>query len=200
MENTEVAQQSEPTPVTVEPTVSGDNTNNEQPVSEDAGATTNVEPVINEENSSKTTEETSVTTTEQPPVDENKQEEPATATTNEEERTTSIEEQENAIDTNSNVAATNVSPSRTNVPLKEVNESESDETAVMTNGTDNSLSKKRELEQEDQATDVNNDSDERAGGEQIKKIKTSESSDTPIIESNPIETNHIVNGNAAVEV
>jgi hypothetical protein len=150
-------------------------------------------PIINCEPS--TTEETLVTESV-----ENKEDEIVPPTI-EEEITKPIEEQENVTDTNPTVPSTSLSPGRANIPLKEVNESENEEAAVLTNGTENGISKKRELEQEDeQPEETTNDNDERTGGEQIKKIKISEATDTPIIEPNETENNILVNGNTAVEV
>lgn len=115
--------------------------------------------------------------------------------------TTPTDEQENVTDTNAVVPPTCLSPGRANIPLKEVNESGKEEAAVITNGTENGISKKRELEQEDeQPEETTNDNDERNGSDSIKKIKTSETIDTPIIESKEPENNIIINGNTAVEV
>jgi len=126
---------------------------------------------------------------------------PTTMTTTEEEITKPTDEQENVTDTNTTVPPISLSPSRVNVPLKEVNESEKEEAAVMTNGTENGISKKRELEQEDeQSEETTNGNDERTTVDQTKKIKICESTDTPIMETKEIENNIIVNGTTAVEV
>jgi len=165
---------------------------------------------VTEETPNTITENTPIinggpSTTEETESVENNEDEtvppPPTTTTTEEEITKPTDEQENVIDTNTTVPPTCLSPGRVNVPLKEVNESEKEEAAVITNGTENGLSKKRELEQEDEQPEVNtNDNDERTNGDQIKKIKTSEVTDTPIIETTEPENNIIVNGNTAVEV
>jgi hypothetical protein len=144
-------------------------------------------------------------TTEETPLTENgntiEDEIVPTTTTTEEEITKPTDEQENVIDTNTTVPPTSLSPGRVNIPLKEVNESEKEEAAVITNGTENGISKKRELEQEDEQTDeTTNDNDERNVVDQIKKIKTSEVTDTPIMETIEPENNILVNGNTAVEV
>jgi hypothetical protein len=121
---------------------------------------------------------------------------PPTTTTTTEETTKPIDEQENDTDTTPTVTPTCLSPGRVNVPLKEVNESE---TAIVTNGTENTISKKRELDQEDeQPEEKTNDNDERSG-DQTKKIKISEPIDMPIMETKESENNHIVNGISAVE-
>jgi hypothetical protein len=103
-----------------------------------------------------------------------------------------IDEQENV--TNTNVSAS-VSPGRANVPFKEVNESEKEE-----NGTDIINNKKRELDNEDeQIQEKILDNDERTGGDQTKKIKISESTDTPIVETKESENTLIVNGTTPAE-
>jgi len=155
-----------------------------------------------------TTEKTPVVNGEQPIVEEPK-EEVAEKTEIEIETTTTpiiteepakpVDEQENVTDTNVTVPPpTSVSPGRANIPLKEVNESEKEEAIVHTNGTENTISKKRELEDE-QHEETSTDNDERTV-DQTKKIKTSEATDIPIIETNETEKNIIVNGNTAVEV
>ena len=111
-----------------------------------------------------------------------------------------IEEQENVTDTNTTVPPTSLSPGRV-VPLKEVNESEKEEAAVMINGTENGISKKRELEQDDEPSEeTTNGDDERTTVDQTKKIKICESTDTPIMETKETENNIMVNGTTAVEV
>jgi hypothetical protein len=103
-----------------------------------------------------------------------------------------IDEQENV--TNTNVSAS-VSPGRANVPFKEVNESEKEE-----NGIENINTKKRELDNEDeQIQEKILDNDERTGGDQTKKIKISESTDTPIVETKESENTLIVNGTTPAE-
>ena len=120
--------------------------------------------------------------------------------TTEEETTKLTDEQENATGTNTTVPPTCLSPGRANIPLKEVNESEKEEPTVLTNGTENTISKKRELEQEDeQPEETTNDNDERTV-DQTKKIKITDATDTPIIETKESENNIIMNGNTAVEV
>jgi len=154
-------------------------------------------PLVNGEPT--TTEETPVT--ENGNTIENEIVLPTPTTTTEEEITIPTDEQENVTDTNTTVPPTSLSPGRANIPLKEVNESEKEEAAVITNGTENGISKKRELEQEDEQTDeTTNDNDERNVVDQIKKIKTSEITDTPIMETIEPENNILVNGNTAVEV
>jgi hypothetical protein len=165
-----------------------------EPVTEET--TTENTPIINGEQT--TTEETPITEC----VDKKEEEiTPATTTATEEEITKVTDEQENVIDTNSTVPSTSLSPGRANVPFKEVNESEKEEAAVVTNGIENGISKKRELEQEDEQTEeTTNDNEERTAGDQTKKIKISEATDTPIMETKETENNIIVNGNTAVEV
>jgi hypothetical protein len=177
MENTETPVQTEETTKVVETII------------EDTLQTTeNVEP--------PTTEETPITKD----VEKKEEEIMPTMTTTEKEITKPIDEQENVTDTNTTVPPTSLSPGRVNVPLKEVNESEKEEAAVITNGTENGISKKRELEQEDeQSEETTNDNDERTGIDQPKKIKISETTDTPIIEAKETENNIIVNGTTAVE-
>jgi hypothetical protein len=167
-------------------------------------------PIITEEPTTVTetvTEETPKVNGEQPIVEEpteevTEKETPTTTTTITEETAKPIDEQENVTDTNGTVPPpTCVSPGRANIPLKEVNETEKEEAVVHTNGTngtENTLSKKRELEDE-QHEETPTDNDERVG-DQTKKIKTSDVTDTPIIETNETEKNIIVNGNTAVEV
>jgi hypothetical protein len=198
MENTETPiQTEESTPIVPSVTVETPQTTNDiTPVIIDEQSTpiingeqSTIEPVvpvsvINGEPSTTTTttEETSVTEKEGaivPPTDE----------------------QENVTDTNTIVPPTCLSPGRVNIPLKEVNESENEEPALIPNGTENGISKKRELEQEDESTEeTTNDNDERNGLDQSKKIKISDATDTPIIETKEPENNIIVNGTTAVEV
>lgn len=157
--------------------------------------TTETTPVVNGE---QTTPETTPVvngepTTEVTPVTE--------STENTEEIVPPTDEQENVTDTNTSVPSTSMSPGRANVPLKEVNESGKEEPAVIPNGTENGMSKKRELEQEDEPTEeTTNDNDERTAVDQSKKLKISEATDTPIIEAKEVEKNIVVNGNTAVEV
>jgi len=125
---------------------------------------------------------------------------PTTMTTIEGEITKPTDEQENVTDTNTTVPPTSLSPGRV-VPLKEVNESEKEEAAVITNGTANGISKKRELEQDDEPSEeTTNGDDERTTVDQTKKIKICESTDTPIMETKETENNIMVNGTTAVEV
>jgi hypothetical protein len=146
--------------------------------------TTETVPVINGET-------TTPTTTEEPSVTEK-----------EGEIVPPTDEQENVTDTNTVVPPTSLSPGRVNIPLKEVNESEKEEPALIPNGTENGTSKKRELEQEDESTEeTSHDNDERNGVDQTKKIKISDATDTPIVETKEPENNIIVNGTTtAVEV
>ena len=155
-------------------------------------STTETTPLVNGEEETTTT--TTTTTTEETTATETVEEK--------EEIVPPTDEQENVTDTNATVPPTSLSPGRANVPLKEVNESEKEEPALLPNGTENGLSKKRELEQEEEPTnETNNDNDERNGLDQSKKIKISEPTDTPIIESKEVDNNNIViNGNTAVEV
>lgn len=178
-------------------------------------------PIATEESTTVTptvTEESSTTITEPEPTPLVNGESTTTPVTTEETTTTTntttetveekedivppTDEQENVTDTNAIVPPTSLSPGRANIPLKEVNESEKEEPALLPNGTENGMSKKRELEQEEEPTDESNhDNDERNGLDQSKKIKISESTDTPIIETKEIDNNNIVvNGNTAVEV
>jgi hypothetical protein len=167
-----------------------------EPVIEITPTTIENTPIINGEQI--TTEETPLTENGNTIEDEIV---PPSLPTTEEEITKPTDEQENVIDTNTTVPPTSLSPVRANIPLKEVNESEKEEAAVITNGTENGISKKRELEQEDEQTDeTTNDNDERNVVDQIKKIKTSEVTDTPIMETIEPENNILVNGNTAVEV
>jgi len=102
-----------------------------------------------------------------------------------------IDEQENVTGTN---LSASVSPGRANVPFKEVNESEKEE-----NGTENINTKKRELDNEDeQIQEKILDNDERTG-DQTKKIKISESTDTPTVETKESENNLIINGTTPAE-
>ena len=173
-------------------------------------------PIATEESTivtPKVTEETSTTVTETETTPLVNGESTTTPVTTEETTTTTetveekdeivppTDEQENVTDTNTNLPPTSLSPGRANIPLKEVNESEKDEPALLPNGTENGMSKKRELEQEEPSEETNNDNDERNGLDQSKKLKISESTDTPIIETKEIDNNNIVvNGNTAVEV
>ncbi|UJR14784.1 hypothetical protein I4U23_001772 [Adineta vaga] len=198
MENTEAPIQTEESTAVVE-TVTDDTskTNGESSISKDSlkmngeqavmnndEPKTNGEEAITEDVSTKTTEEISVEKKEDEVVSSNK----------------SINEQENVAETSTSVPPTCVSPGRPNIPLKEVNESEKEESAVISNGTDSTNSKKRELEQEDEpAEETTNDNDERPT-DQTKKIKITEIVDTPIMETKESENNIIVNGNTAVEV
>ncbi|CAF3680787.1 unnamed protein product [Rotaria sordida] len=208
MENTELSVQNNETTPVVESVVTEETskTNDEQPISEDTSktdveqpisedTTTNDEQVLTKDISKTNDEEPSAVTTEETtPVIENKEEEvapPPPTTTTEEETVTSTDEQENVTGTNSTVPTAIGSPSRMNVPLKEVNESEKEEQTILTNG------KKRELEQEEEKSDATNDNDERTG-DQTKKIKISETTDTPIMETKETE-NMMVNGNTPVE-
>lgn len=188
MENTETPIVTEQTPVSTEETT----TTTTVPVVE---TVTEETPIVNGE-VEPVTENVETTNTETIPPTES-----TTTEVVEEETTKPTDEQENVTDTNAIVPPTSLSPGRVNVPLKEVNESEKEEAAVIPNGTENGISKKRELEQEDEPTEeTTTDNDERNGNDQIKKIKTSETIDTPIIETKEPENNIIVNGNTAVEV
>ncbi len=190
MENTDVPiQNDESTPVVESitkiiedsPTING-----EKPITDDTVTINGEQPIIEETSGTENTEII--------------EDEIVPSTT--EETTKLIDEQENTVGTNTTVTPTCVSPGRVNVPLKEVNESEKEEPASVpiTNGTENTISKKRELEQEDeQPEETTNDNDERTI-DQTKKIKISEAIDTPIIETKELENNIIVNGNTAVEV
>jgi len=156
-------------------------------------------------------------------IDNEKKEEPETKMNNEEVETTEetdaaaptttttetieskpTEEQENVNGTSVVPAPASVSPGRSNVPFKEVNESGSDEAAIVaTNGTaENSNSKKRELDQEEeQSLEKTEETDERAG-DQVKKMKLNEPTEAST-EPEECESNNIhpvVNGNSAVEV
>ncbi len=168
--------------------------------------TTVVEPVPKETTTPTTTESVSTTeetTTSVPESVEKKEDEvvPTTTAEDTEETSKSTDEQENVTDANPTVPPNCLSPGRANVPLKEVNESGKEEAAVIPNGTENGLSKKRELEQEDEPTEeTSNDNDERTTVDQSKKLKVTEVTDTPIIETKEAENNIIVNGNTAVEV
>ncbi|CAF0805865.1 unnamed protein product [Adineta ricciae] len=201
MENTEAPIQTEEPTTVVEPVaedtskINGDpiatqdplkmNGDQSAPVEEEVK--TNGQEATNEDVSSKTMEETS--------VEKKKEEEEESTPLNK-----SVTEQENVTDACTTVPATCVSPGRTNIPLKEVNESEKEELAVISNGTDSTNSKKRELEQEDEPTEeTTTDSDDRSN-DQTKKIKIAEPTETPIIEVKESEHNHLVNGNTAVEV
>jgi hypothetical protein len=74
------------------------------------------------------------------------------------------------------------------------------ESATTVNGTENINSKKRELDNEDeQIQEKILDNDERTG-DHIKKIKTSESTDIPPIETKELENSIVVNGTSTVEV
>ena len=197
MENTEAPIQAEESPAIVESVaeetskVNGElsdtkdllKLNGEQTATDD-GLKLNGAETTAEEVSSKSQEETSV---------EKKEEEMMPSTT-------LMTEQENVADTNGTMPPTCVSPGRANVPLKEVNESEKEEPTLISNGTDNTNSKKRELELEDELQEeTSNDNDERSS-EPTKKIKVTETSETPIMESKESEKSLIVNGNTAVEV
>jgi len=117
-----------------------------------------------------------------------------------------VEEQENVNGTSTLPAS--VSPGRMNVPLKEVNESGNDEAATMASAStaENSNSKKRELDHEDeQPPELTAEIDERAG-DPVKKMKLNEATEDST-EPQECETNNshpIVNGNgnsaATVEV
>lgn len=174
-------------------------------------------PIATEESTTvtpKVTEETSTTVTEIEPTPLVNGESTTTPVTTEETTTATetveekeeivppTDEQENVTDTNTNLPPTSLSPGRANIPLKEVNESEKEEPALLPNGTENGMSKKRELEHEEESSEeTNNDNDDRNGLDQSKKIKISESTDTPIIETKEADNNGIVvNGNTAVEV
>ncbi|CAF1280944.1 unnamed protein product [Adineta ricciae] len=189
MENTEAPIQTEEPTTVVEPVAEDTSKINEDsittketlkmngeqstPVEEEVK--TNGQEATTEDVSSKTMEETSV---------EKKQEEEETAPLNK-----SVTEQENVTDVCTTVPAACVSPGRANVPLKEVNESEKEESTVISNGTDSTNSKKRELEQEDESTEETaTDSDDRSN-DQTKKIKIAEPTETPIIEFDSIDTN-----------
>jgi hypothetical protein len=196
MENTETPiQNEESTPIVPSVTEeTSQKTNDITPVIIDEQCTTETTPVINGEQS--TTEPAPVinnepSTTEKTSVTESVEEEIVPPT----------DEQENVTDTNTIVPTTCLSPGRVNIPLKEVNESEKEEPALIPNGTENGISKKRELEQEDESTEeTTNDNDERNGLDQTKKIKISEATDTPIMETKESEPNIIINGNTPVEV
>ena len=194
MENTETTpvQTEETTPVV--PSV----------VVETPQTTNDITPVIVDEQTTPIVsgEQTTTTTTETETVPEINGETTTTTTTEEPsvtEKETEVvpptDEQENVTETNTVVPPTSLSPGRVNVPLKEVNESE--EPALIPNGTENGVSKKRELEQEDEPTEeTTNDNDERTGVDQTKKIKISDPTDTPIVETIEPENNIIVNGTA----
>jgi hypothetical protein len=113
-----------------------------------------------------------------------------------------IEEQENVNGTSTIPAS--VSPGRSNLPFKEVNESDNDEAAVVasTATAENSNTKKRELDHEDeQPQEKTGEYDERAG-DQVKKLKLNEPTEAST-EPKECETNNthsITNGNSAVEV
>jgi len=114
-----------------------------------------------------------------------------------------IEEQENVNGTSTIPAS--VSPGLSNSPFKEVNESDNDEAAVVASAAtaENSNSKKRELDHEDeQPQELTGENDERAG-DQVKKLKLNEPTEAST-EPKECETNNthpIVNGNSAtVEV
>jgi len=110
-----------------------------------------------------------------------------------------IEEQENVADTNV-IAPASASPCRANVPFKEVNESEREECTTVVNGIENINNKKRELDNEDeQVQEKILDNNERTG-DQTKKIKITESTDTPIVETKELENNATVNGTTTIEV
>ena len=158
---------------------------------------TTVIPEVTEETPTETVPIVNGETTSVTETVEKKEEKEETSTTMK-----STDEQENVTDTNTTVPPASLSPGRANIPLKEVNESEKEEpTVVLPNGTENGISKKRELEQEDEVTEeTTTDNDERNGLDQSKKIKISETIDTPIMETKEPEKNIIVNGNTAVEV
>lgn len=119
-------------------------------------------------------------------------------TENEETGKSTIDEQENVTTTNG-VAPTALSPGRVNVPLKEVNESEKEETNIIANPTETTISKKRELEQEEPRNEENGtDSDERTG-DQTKKLKTADTVDAAIMEPKEVELNPVANGAAGIE-
>ncbi|CAF3546797.1 unnamed protein product [Adineta steineri] len=186
MENTDVSvQKEESTPIVELAKEDTPKINGEQAITEDTPKKINGEQTITEETSSKSIEETASVETKEDEVI------PPRKST----------EQENVTDTNMAVPPTCVSPGRANVPLKEVNESEKEESsAVITNGTENNISKKRELEQEDeQPEETTNDNDEKTS-DQTKKLRITEANDTPIIETKESEKNMIVNGNTAVEI
>ncbi|CAF4410743.1 unnamed protein product [Rotaria sp. Silwood2] len=102
-------------------------------------------------------------------------ESPISATTTETEIVLPTDEQESVTDTNTTVLPTSLSLGRVNnVSLKEVNECEKEESAVIANDTENDLSKKSELEleHEDEPTkETTNDNEERNDVDQTKKIK-----------------------------
>jgi len=192
MENTDVPiQNDESTPIVesltkTTPKIIEDSPiiNGEKPITDDTVKINGEQPIIEEPSGTENTEI--------------KEDEIVPSTTT----TKLIDEQENTAGTNTTITPTCVSPGRVNVPLKEVNESEKEEPASVpiTNGTENTISKKRELEQEDeQPEETTNDNDERTI-DQTKKIKITEVTDTPIIETKESENNIIVNGNTAVEV
>jgi hypothetical protein len=185
MENTDVPiQNDESTPIveSITKTTPTPIINGETPITDDTVKINGEQPIIEEPSGTENTEI--------------KEDEIVPSTTK------LIDEQENTAGTNTIITPTCVSPGRVNVPLKEVNESEKEEPAIVpiTNGTENTISKKRELEQEDeQPEETTNDNDERTI-DQTKKIKITEVTDTPIIETKESENNIIVNGNTAVEV
>ncbi|CAM4762534.1 unnamed protein product [Rotaria magnacalcarata] len=199
MENTDsiVQQQEEVTPLAVPVAEDKSKTNDEQPVvAEDKSKTNDEQPVVAEDDASKTSEEqivseepaTTTTTTSAEPVltEDVPQTNEDTSAQTTEEASVPTDEQENVTDNNAAVASTSVSPTRSNEPLKEVNESEKDESAALTNGAESTTSKKRELEQEEGKADANND-DERSG-DQTKKIKIGEDTDTPIVDSKEFDS------------
>jgi hypothetical protein len=101
-----------------------------------------------------------------------------------------IEEQENVTDTNTIVSAS-VSPGRANVPFKEVNESEKEEGTTIVNGTENVNNRKRELDNEDEQVQEKTLDNEERVGDQTKKIKITESMDTPAVVTKELEKNGI---------
>jgi len=183
MENTNVSieKEEESKTVVVEPVIE------ETPKIMEEQVTPNEEPTTTEDTSSS---EKIESTTENV---EKKEDEDVSPSTSEK----PIDEQENVIDTNPTVPSATVSPGRANVPLKEVNETE-----TMPNGTENTISKKRELDQEDEQPEENIKDNEERMIDQTKKMKTNDSTDTPIIETKETENNHMGNGTTttAVEV
>ena len=131
-------------------------------------------------------EETSKTVEEETTIEtvELKDEEALPASTSTDEETTRpTDEQENVTGTSATVPPTSLSPGRANVPLKEVNESEKEEPAMLSNGTDTANSKKRELEQEEERPEENGADHDDRSADQTKKMKTNEPIDTPVVEN-----------------
>ncbi|UJR31921.1 hypothetical protein I4U23_019395 [Adineta vaga] len=90
-----------------------------------------------------------------------------------------IEEQENGNEIDTNISTTIV-PDRANVPFQELNESEKqEENETLANSSEVPISRKRDLDHEDEQIQdniLNHD-------DQTKRIKISESTDIPTIET-----------------